>query len=275
MRAIYVALLGALFAISASDLKAAQIAFDTAGDSAYNNFNRLLSPYPNGGYGWGGPWQGDMFIGSSSSNGFGDPQWTGDINSPRTPIGRAWEIPAAPDNDLTFGVSRQFSGALLAGQTFSIDLDTGAVAPTGWLGQGFGLAQGASTLSGRATGFRFEADPDGSPNYILATPGIGFVTDIPLTDQGVHVEVTQLDGAQISVAVTSFAPGGASQTIILPDSVPMTAITIQNFEPVTLVNGFDDLYFNSIAITPEPTSIATICLAFASLALGRSRRGAS
>lgn len=281
MRAIYVALLGALFAISAPDLNAAQIAFDTAGDSAYNNFNNVNYPYPNGGYGWGGPWQAQadaLNLSSSSLNGFGDPLSTGDINSPRTPAGRAWQIRAVPESDLnSFNVFstvwRPFNGALLPGQTFAIDLDTGAVAPTGGFAQGFSLAQGEDSLMSRGTGFRFEAAPDYSPDYLIATPTASLVTDIPLTDQGVHIEVTQLDGAQINVSVISLPSGGASQSVVLPDSVPITAVTVDNFEPATLVNGFDDLYFNNIAITPEPASVVMFSLAAAGIILRRQRRG--
>ena len=54
MRAIYPALLAMWVGMSASNLDASPIAFDTAGDSAYNNFNPNTSTYPNGGYGWGG-----------------------------------------------------------------------------------------------------------------------------------------------------------------------------------------------------------------------------
>src|SRR4051812_35653738 len=74
------------FLVEAKNVFASAIAFDSAGDSAYNAGSYLLI---NGGYGWGGPWGGTYLNGrqnlvSSSTNGDGDPSGTGDINSPRS-----------------------------------------------------------------------------------------------------------------------------------------------------------------------------------------------
>jgi len=271
MRAIYVALLGVCLGMGASNLKAAQIAFDSAGDSAYNTFP--TNSYPNGGYGWGGPWQGyGLLIGSSSLNGFGDPQGTGDINSPRTPAGRAWRVPATLTPDFYSFVWRQFSSPLLPGQTFAIDLDTGANHGPN-LPQGFDIAQGVTDFESRTTGFRFAADPQDYADYAVGTAQAGYVTSVPLTDQGVHVEVTQLAGSQIGVSITSLAPGGASQSLVLPVNVPLTTLTVSN--PASGA-GFDgensDLYMNNISITPEPTSVVMLPLVFAGAALTRRRR---
>ena len=48
--------------------------------------------------------------------GFGGPDGTGDINSPRVVGGRAWGLAEG-------GATRAFSGPLSLGQTFSIDYD--------------------------------------------------------------------------------------------------------------------------------------------------------
>ncbi|HEX5244816.1 MAG TPA: hypothetical protein VFW23_16280, partial [Tepidisphaeraceae bacterium] len=94
MRAVYIAFLAVWVGASASNLKASPIVFDTAGDSAYNNFNPNSTTYPNGGYGWGGPWQSDgaLFVNEPGLTGPGHPADTTPINSPMTSDGRSWGL---------------------------------------------------------------------------------------------------------------------------------------------------------------------------------------
>lgn len=278
MRAIYLALIGVSLVAGTSNLRAAQIAFDSAGDSAYNSFNNLVTPYPDGGYGWGGPWQGALRLGSSSSNGFGDPQSTGDINSPRTPLGRAWELSYVPDPDwrATNTISRPFSGSLAPGQTFSLDLDTGDVAPINPSSQqiqGFVLGQSTSIFqSFLETGIKFAADPmDGYSDYVVANDVGKFDTGIPLTDRGIHVAVKVVDASTVQVSATSLAPGGGSTSLVLPYSVPLATVTIINDE-IGPDPDNPNLFFNNVAITPEPASAIFLVISVAVAALGRGRQ---
>jgi hypothetical protein len=140
--------LSTCLALAQGGSPASQIAFDYAGDSMYSGYGSTPLPYMlNGGYGWGGGWQGAgphgaaaLFLESSSINGSGDPQGTGDINSPRTPGGRAWGMrPVTQGGYTPNAIARPFNGALAPGQTFAIDFDVGAT-PTSLSGTyGVGL----------------------------------------------------------------------------------------------------------------------------------------
>src|SRR6185437_2824125 len=84
----------ALIGIASNAVQASQIAYDTAGDSAYNNGWTQGS---DGGFGWGDGWTlatpspDNTFLGSSN------------VNSPRAPGGRAWGLRGSK-------ASRAFSG---------------------------------------------------------------------------------------------------------------------------------------------------------------------
>jgi len=249
-------------AFSCNFARSAQVAYDSAGDSAYNSaaaggtFQGV-----NGGYGWGGGWaiDGPGFIGSSSTNGTGDPTGSGDINSPRTPLGRAWGLHA--DYTLHFAnVRRGLGGPLLPGQTLMIDFDN--YLPLASAGDEVGVQLGVDFIAGHYS----------YTDYVLSDPFTNEETDtgIRITDQGVHIELSALDGNTSRLSVTSFAPGGPGASFIVPYRA-INDIVIGN-TTFSLNRDPKDVYFNNIEITPEPRGLVGVfCLVAGGLILLRRR----
>ena len=96
--------------IPTARVSATSVAFDSAADPAYNPQPGVTSGWTDGtagGYGWGGPWHRFVpvpfatigFLGSSTTNGTGDLDNDGDINTPRNAGGRAWGLTASAATD--------------------------------------------------------------------------------------------------------------------------------------------------------------------------------
>ena len=272
MRAIYAALLAMWVGISALTLNASPIAFDTAGDSAYNNFDPNSTTYPNGGYGWGGPWQSDgaFFVNEPGLTGPGHPADTTPINSPEAPDGRAWGISYFLGEQLA-SASRPLAGALLPGQTFSMDLDmrTAFIQQYGE-GDTQSVTLGSGPLQYGLTLYSF-----GSGNYRVdvSAPGLTYTqyaTSLPVSDQFVHVGVAVVDNSSLRITLDSLGTDGATATLVVPDDDPITYLTLTN-------QGFGylpdaEMYFNNIQITPEPTGLILSAGALAAALLRRRRR---
>jgi len=236
---------------------ASSIAFDTAGDSAYSPL--ILPPIgTNGGFGWGGGWTFptanpgqpktvySLSLGSSPS---------GNINSPATPQGRAWSIPgtgAQPINDFA---ARPFNGALSIGQTFMVDFDLHE-----------SLSGSDLVLTGPSqTGWEYNyfVSSNSIGHYIIQVFGGSAVdTGLPISAAGVHIEFTPIDSATAQMSLTSFDPSHASASFLL-NNLPVAQMEVYN--------GARDypVYFNNIAITPEPLGISLIAAAGAMLLLNR------
>lgn len=259
-RFAYVAIVMLAVVPTVHKASAALIAYDNAGDSAYNSGTVVGV---NGGYGWGGPWSNnfDLSLRSSSFLG-GAGSGTGYINSPQTPDGRAWDLGYFRDQGgsaFTITAGRPFSGALMPGQTFSIDFDAAAPAASvgitlGDLGVGIG-----GTYNGI---FVYQVQSLVGPTYDFGPP---------VTDFGARAGFTVLTDSTALVTVTSLAPGGESDSFILPYSTPMTGMLAQEF----FTDGNSYLYFNNMSITPEPDGIALATAALAVISLGRRRRPSS
>ena len=272
MRIICAALIAMWVGVSASNLNASPIAFDTAGDSAYNNFNPNSTTYPNGGYGWGGPWQSDgaLFVNEPGLTGPGHPADTTLINSPMTSEGRAWGLSYFLSENLA-SASRPLASALLPGQTFSIDLDMRTV-----FIQQFGefdtqsVTLGSGPLQYGLTLYSF-----GSGNYRVdvSAPGVTYTqyaTNLPVSDQFVHLDVAVIDNSSVRVALQSLGTDGATASLVVPDDDPITYLSLTN-------QGFGylpeaEMYFNNIQITPEPTGLVFCAGALATTLLRRHRR---
>lgn len=252
---IAIAMLG--FTLLADKASAAMIAYDSAGDSAYNSGTVIGV---NGGYGWGGPWSASSSIYLQSSSLLGGPApGTGYINSPQSPDGRAWGVgtfsfTGAPP---TTTASRPFSGPLMPGQTFSIDFDDGPGAVAGiFLGD---LAVGMGTILNGVPVYQAQS---------LVGPTVDFGP--PVTDYGAHADFTVLTDSTAQVTITSLTPSGESDSFILPYSNPMTEMLAQSFPPA---RGTGFLYLNNMSITPEPNCVALAIVALSIVSL-RHRSGA-
>ena len=278
-------------------LPASTNAFDSAADPAYNKGWLIGS---NGGFGWGGPWAqpnnqtvGDPIAGgviaSSATNGNGDQDGDGDINTPRNSSGRAWGMEAVqgvegfPSGGQA-NATRAFNGALSVNQTFRIDMDNGFLADpvlsdgkdhpgeVGW------TLFGADPAAGDSYGVEAVA---GHPDYLyIGALGGLFDSGVPLTTEGIHCELTLLD------ATLPFTPGWIlTITPLTPGSKTTTLTGGRNGTPIVTLNVGDSaggtdpteaVYFNNISVgnVPEPGSAALVLIGGGSL-LRRRRRGAA
>ena len=278
----------------------AAVAFDSAADPAYNLQPGEASGWlqlSNGGYGFG-PWvpaSGNPMatnpagmIGSSTTNGSGDLDNDGDINTPRNASGRAWgfNVPAASGNasgiitNPRTGARRMLQGQLTVGQTFSVDFDNGFLANPVINGMHYpGEALWTIENSASLDGFDFIARAD-LPDYQFG----GMDTGVPLTTEGVHCEFTfmgQNPPLELPIPwelkITPLPPGGQTHVItglwttdirFLPD----------RFDFVDDAAGGDpanSVYINNLSVTnvPEPGGCGPALVASA-LLLRRWRRRA-
>jgi len=250
-------------------VRGADIAHDSAGDSVYNNGWTNGS---NGGYGWGGGWQMHAWntdfqslLGDSSTNGLGDPEGDGDINSPRAVGGRAWHV-------VDGYAVRPFSSPLAVGQTFSIDLDDHGTRQYAYgVSVSISLADGSDGLVLFAGQFS-DPTPEYALSYRTGFSTHGYVhTGVPLTDQGVHIAFTRLDESQVQVSLTPHL-GGVNTTTLDVTLDPSYARQLSQVEfnafsssPTPSLNS----YINNITITPEPSAVGLMALAAIGLLVRR------
>lgn len=220
------------------------IAFDTAGDSAYNNGWTSGS---DGGYGWGGGW--------GISDGFGaaavtaDPGSGGEINSPVGLGGRSWEVSG------NLIISRLFGGSMQIGQTFGIDVDP---APGAEYAVGVMFGDIYDHVSIAARGATYQIGEEYSSTGLITTT----ITDIPVVNGPVHLSFTPTSNNSYQIGVTPL-PGGTTSTatIIYSSGAP---------DGLGLSTEYAPFYFNNVNVTPEPSAL---CLAnFATFGLLRRRK---
>jgi hypothetical protein len=262
-------------AVQAGVAKAADIAFDNAADPTYN---ASWDPLSNGGFGWGAGWE---FSGSA-----GGSQWwsvatapNGFVNSPAGSTGRAWKLQALTTGQVTTA-TRTLNGALNVGQSILADfvypVPADQFAGAEFQIQSHVFVGGSSFNNVRLIGV---STVFGSSSYKL-TDGSGTrSTGIPTTS-GLHLQFTLTDPSSYSLTLTPLIDGSATQTFT--GSLPAPPVTIPPTPPypVTQIYFFDGsesvgaapMYLNNIAVTPEPTGLATLaCMTFL---LRRSRRDA-
>jgi hypothetical protein len=227
------------------------LAFDSAADSVYDDG---WQNGDNGGYGWGGGWVALFspynFIGSSTTNGVGDPGLDGDINTQ----GRSWGMytldPGSISHEATFAI-RPFDGALTLGQQFAIDIDTG---PSGGFGNGFA----GFSLRDSETNERFVLTISAGGVFIQ-----GASTGISFTDQGFHIVFTLTGSDTYSVSlygVGGDAPIGLPMSFSGPLGDPSGA-GLASVKLFTVDTGPDPVnwqFFNSIAIIPEASTFTLL-----------------
>jgi hypothetical protein len=249
-------LVGILLFASSAAVQGAQIAFDSAGDSAYNSG---WSQGSNGGFGWGSGWSlgffgpGQAFLGDSTTNGSGDPEGDGDINSPRVVGGRAWGL-------IDGSATRLFSSPLSPGQTFSIDLDDYGASSVNFFSMVSLLAPGG------ARAVSFTANRSAANHYRLEAAGTDIDTGVPDTDQGIHIAFTELSSG-VQVSLTPYIAGASTTTLIAPYTGQLTGMEFDSVaEPLYLTP-----YINNIAITPEPAGLGLLALTVPALTMCRRR----
>ena len=231
---------------------AAVIAVDNASNAPYS------SSWPNGsngGTGWGGGWIltaaggsfGGHFISSSAGNGSGT---SGSIDT----AGKSWGMYANTTN-ITDAI-RPFSGSLSVGQSFLIDLDNGFIDSSGTPSPtvGFGL-RNSSNLN--RLEFYFKG---GDPSYTYSDSTGTHSSGIGFTANGLHAEVTLtgIDTYQLKVTPA----GGSTSTFsgTLADGAGSGIDRVRLFNANAGNGGSNNAFFNSIAITPEPASLALVGL---------------
>lgn len=258
-------------AIIASTATASTPASDNAADPAYNSG---WTDGSNGGSGWGGPWSisayggaGTFFTGSSTTNGVGDPDGDGDINTPRSAVGRAWGMTAPyPDQVAAF---RPFNGPLAVGQTFTIEMDNGSDSFQSGNEVDWGLYDGGDTE------FRFFADPGFTDYYIFdgrdARGGPIIHTGVPKTDQGIRCAFTLTGSDSYSLAITPLIAGASTTTITGPliFGGPIDHVTLADNSGGSTSQ--QAVYFNNISITPEPGTLSVLAVGTVTLLRRRAR----
>ena len=287
----FVVALAAFVASLPATLPAASPAFDSAADPAYNG--GWLSG-TNGGFGFG-PWSpgtppgGSIGpLGSSATNGAGDLDNDGDINTPRNASGRAWGLSVSAAFERGgqvvapgISVNRMLQGQLAVGQTFSVDFDNGIIADP-VLSDGMhhpGVTGWAFINAASLDGYEFTVRPD-RPDYLFD----GMDTGVPLTTEGVHCEFTFLQPRQLGALpypwefkITPLSPGSQTHVLtglwttdirFLPDEFVFSDGAAGS-DPANAV------YINNLSVTnvPEPGSVGPALVGTA-LLLRRRRRAA-
>lgn len=239
--------------ICVSSALASNVASDNAADTAYDD------PYPqwitgdNGGTGFGA-WtlntagNGGFFTGDSTQNGFVP---SGGINT----AGRSWGMWANSDPGPAEIVAyRGFTGGSLSiGQTFTIDMDSG------WNDgvQGFVLRSGTDTSS-KNNGARFEFLQISGQGYSVF--GSVFTnTAVGWTDGGLRISFTLTGADTYSVTITGLV-SGASQTLTgtLGGTGGAGIDSVALYDENINSGGNFDLYFNSMAVIPEPSTLVLV-----------------
>ena len=260
-------------------------ATDSAADPAYD---AGWTDGSNGGSGWGVPsfggttgWLiqqqgGESFVGSSARGG-----GVG-INSPPTPVGRAFGMRMNGPTGGTRQVAaeRYFDGNLSPGDTFSIDMDNGALGANVHEGWGFERVVGPTTT----LSFQFFADTNpgithGVADYFVfdyaASSSHYRDTGVPITNQGVHCELTLLDpSGNYVLAITPLTAGAVTTTfggaLVVPNQLELYDV---NEDPTAPADTSDRwLYFNNIGVVPDPGALAMMTCGIGTIILGRSRQ---
>jgi len=216
--------------------------------------------------GWGAGWQlattgtngtGGFFIGSSTANGGGDPDGTGDIDTDH----QAWGMYA--NAGALSGAIRPFNELLAVGQTFKINLDNGyvnnATQNGGSIGAGsvgFGLQDAGGTNR-----FEFYFTGGDSQYRINDASGLTNATGISFTDQGLHLEFTLTAVNAYSVTVSaadSDGPSGLPLTFTgtLTGTAGTSIDQVRLFNYSAGVGATFDAYFNSISIGAKADNAA-------------------
>jgi hypothetical protein len=220
--------------------------------------------------GWGaGGWQlsttatntsqGGLFIGSSTVNGGGDPDGTGDIDTDN----KAWGMYA--NNGALSEAIRPFNGLMTVGQTFNIAMDNGYInnatqngGSIGYGSVGFGLQDAGGTNR-----FEFYFAGGDSQYRIHDASSLSNATGIAFTDQGLDLSFTLTATNAYSVTVSaadSDGPSGLPLTFTgtLTGTVGTSIDQVRLFNYSAGVGSNYDACFNSIGIGTKADNAADL-----------------
>jgi hypothetical protein len=237
---------------------------DNAADPAYNSG---WVTGTNGGMGFaawsllpvGSPPQFSYFVGSSASNGATPPSGNTDT------AGKSWGLANAIADGCE--ASRKLTGGSLAvGQHVIVDMDNGAAG---------GLVEFA-LRSGNNERFTWLVDGTNTGTYLFMNQQSPTLvtevnTAIPLTANGLHLDFS-LTGADTFAVEATPAGGSIHHFTGMLEGVAGSGIdTVEFLNYDAGSSPAHDLFFNNLAVTPEPAASGMLVLA--PLLLVRPRRG--
>jgi hypothetical protein len=250
---------------------ASNLASDNAADPAYSGG----IANQNGGTGFSnwvevaqdGPAGSGSFIGDATQNGY-IPSG-GAINT----SGKSWGLYGNSGN--TEVLYRNFTGGSLSiGQSFDIGMDNGYVNSDGGV-DGFVLRNGTDTSS-KNNGQRFEfLFIGGDADYYIATNSTSPLVDtgVSYTDGGLLLDFTLTGADSYSLSITGLTSGASAIVSGVLGGTPSSGI-----DSVALYNqnagsgGNYDLYFNQMAIVPEPSTVALVTVGLLGAFVVRRRK---
>lgn len=272
-----------------STLFGASLAADTASDVAYHGLLDTPSGNSwvtgdNGGTGFGA-WTlssatGGFSIGSSAGNGDGGggalPLTDIDTSHVAVNDTRSWRIVS---NDGLAEATRGFTGgALSIGQTFNLGFDNGFVDTNPSFADGDAVGKvGFALRSSGVTRFEFSnTGGAGSNRYVVnAATGGGNTAVGSFADEGVTTAFTLTGADSYLFSVTYLATGATenfSGNLLNSGGLDNVHLSVFNTTPaVGLPTPTADVYYNSMSIVPEPSSLAMLLTA--GVILLRRRRG--
>jgi hypothetical protein len=258
-----IAVLCSLVAASiAGEALAAADAYDDASDPVYSDG---FAAGDNGGTGWGGAWfkQSGVnavptAIGSSTENGNGDDNGDGDIDTG----GAAFLF--APTTSGQQQMRRNFSGTLAVDDRVSFDFDHEPIGIGGF------ASLELQAVSSIRFGFGWYGDLNSYAIVDAAGSPIFRIIDVPLSDEGIHVEFT-LTGTNTYQA--DITPAG-SETITEMGTLRGSG-AIDRFRLTAQSDGsVRKSYFNAIGVNvvPEPAAALGGWVALAALVIAKGRQ---
>ena len=243
----------ALLLLTCVRANGANPAFDSAANSVYDSGWQTGQ---NGGVGFGA-WSISAdyaFIASSTTNGVGDPGADGDIDTAGRAWGLATQLPAFNNHSASFA-ARSFDGALTLGQQFVIDIDT---ISSGSPVAGFDLLDG----NGNAP---FDLMISGGGIFVQ-----GGSVGVSPSDQGFHIVFTLTGASSFNVMISGIGndpPSGLPVSIngSLGAVSGAGLVGVSFFAVDTGPDTANWNFFNSMAIIPEPSTLALLASALALL----------
>ena len=221
--------------------RGAQLAFDNASQTAYDDG---WQSGDNGGLGFG-PWSlsggGVAAVGTSTANGDAEPP-QGDIDSSGS---RAWSLART---QLSISAARPLIGALEVGQHILLDFD--AYPTVGPNGDFFTIDFGNSTVS------RWHLFYDVlGPRVFM--PGGGVVYSQARSPEGFHLDFTLTgpDTYSATINVLGAPPNLFSGNLDGTAGTSIDRIAVGNG---AFIAGNDVFYVNNLVVTPEPCGIIAV-----------------